>query len=413
MKEARPRRVAVIRPYAALPSEGGANDRYVNLCEQLLALGAAPEFFCSDFVHNAKQRRSAEALALNQRRLSYLRQIRSFAYRRNLSLARIAHEAWFGLKAIVRIAAGPRPHVVLVGEPLFLVGWLALLYGLCFRVPVIADVIDLWPEADTAPLRGWRGGLRRTAYGALIAARGLRLRRYEAVSFASRSYARLLAPQDPAAPVFYWGSQLAPRRPRKAGAAPIVAIYAGSLGLGYDIETALAAAALVRGADAPLRIAIAGDGPKREAVIRAEQEGLVDYLGQLSGEELIEAYEKAAIGLLPYQAGSKVAMPIKFFDYLNFGLYIVSSLAMEAQDLVAERAVGASYPPGDAQGLADALIEAAKDRDRLARGQAAARALADEFAVETQYRRFARFVLLPRAAGKGDRPKGGAGGSGG
>ena len=402
MEGARPRRVAVIRPYAALPSEGGANDRYVNLCEQLLALDAAAEFFCSDFVHNSKHRRSAAAIALNQRRLPYLRQIRSFGYRRNLSLARIAHEAWFGLKAVARIAAGPRPDVVLIGEPLFLVGWIALLYGFCFRVPVIADLIDLWPEADTAPPRGWRGALRRAAYGALIASRGLRLRRYKAVSFASRSYARLLAPQDPSAPVFYWGSQLAPLRPRAADAKPIVAIYAGSLGLGYDIETALAAAAIIRAANAPLRVAIAGDGPKRDAVIRAQQAGTIDYLGQLSGDALIEAYEEAAIGLLPYQAGSKVAMPIKFFDYLNFGLYIVSSLAMEAQDLIAEKAIGVSYRPGDAQGLAEALIEAAKDRGRLARGQAAAKALAEAFAVETQYRRFAQFVLLPREAGEGD-----------
>src|SRR5579872_961187 len=295
MDEARARRVAVIRPYAALPSEGGANDRYVNLCEQLIALDAAPEFFCSDFVHNSKQRRSAAAIALNQRRLPYLRQIRSFAYRRNLSLARIAHEAWFGLKAFVRIAAGPRPAVVLIGEPLFLVGWIALLYGFCFRVPVIADLIDLWPEADTASPCGWGGALRRAAYGALTASRGLRLRRYKAVAFASRSYARLLAPKDANAPVFYWGSQLAPRRPRAAHSEPIVAIYAGSLGLGYDIETVLAAAAIVRGANAPLRVAIAGDGPKREAVIRAQQAGVIDYLGQLSGGALIDAYEKADI----------------------------------------------------------------------------------------------------------------------
>src|SRR5579883_1378720 len=103
MPEARLLCVAILRPYAALPSEGGANDRYVNLCEKLAALGAAPELYCSDFVHNSKQRRSADAIARNRQRLPFLRQIRSIAYRRNLSPARIAHEAVFGLKALWRL----------------------------------------------------------------------------------------------------------------------------------------------------------------------------------------------------------------------------------------------------------------------------------------------------------------------
>jgi glycosyltransferase involved in cell wall biosynthesis len=216
---------------------------------------------------------------------------------------------------------------------------------------------------------------------------------YGAASFVSRSYARRLAPQGAAAPVFYWGSQLAPRGSGPAAAGPLVAIYAGSLGLGYDIETLLEAAAIVRRADAQLRIVIAGDGPKRDAVLRAQAQGAVDYLGQLNRDRLIEAYERADIGLLPYQAGSKVAMPIKFFDYVNFGLFIVSSLTMEAQEVIAEKAIGVSYSAGDAQDLASKLIEASRDRGALAGVRAACAELAREFAVDRQYERFARFVL--------------------
>jgi glycosyltransferase involved in cell wall biosynthesis len=392
MAAARPLRVAVLRPYATLPSEGGANDRYVNLCEKLVALGAAPQLYCSDFIHNAKQRRSAAAIALNQQSLPYLRQIRSLPYRRNVSLARIAHEALFGLKALVRIASGPRPDAVVVGEPLFLVGWLALLYGFCFRTPVVADLIDLWPEADTASYSSLSGALRRFVYAALIASRGLRLRCYKAVSFVSRAYAQRLSPRR-SSPVFYWGSQLTPSGPRVAHSGPLVAIYAGSLGVGYDIESVLQAAALLRAEGAPLSIVIAGDGPKRDEVLRAQRDAVVDYLGQLSRDQLIEAYEKADIGLLPYQAGSKVAMPIKFFDYVNFGLYVVSSIEMEAQDMIAERAIGASYAPGDARDLATKLRQAANDRAALERARTAYGALAQELAVDAQYERFARFVL--------------------
>src|SRR5579863_2033648 len=191
MATARALRVAIIRPYAALPSEGAVNDRYVILCRSLLSLGAAPTFFCSDFIHNLKQRRSPDALAFNAQSLLFLRQIRSIAYRGNISLARIAHEAWFGAKVIMSLARGPRPDVIVVGEPLFFVGWMAMLYGLFRGVPVLADINDLWPEADTAIGTGlslWRA----LAYRALILSRNARLRLYHALSFVSRSYAERL-----------------------------------------------------------------------------------------------------------------------------------------------------------------------------------------------------------------------------
>jgi glycosyltransferase involved in cell wall biosynthesis len=389
MDDARAPRVAVVRPYATLPSEGGVNDRYVNLCEALTALGASPEFFCSDFVHNSKQRRSEQAVALNATRLPYLRQIRSIAYRRNLSLTRVAHEVLFGCRAFWRILRGPRPDVVVVGEPLFFVGWLALFYGLVRGAPVIADVIDLWPEADIAT----SGALRKAAYRALALSRRARLRLYRAVCFVSRSYAQRLAPKDAKAAVFYWGSQLKPHGRREAAAGPVVALYAGSLGLGYDIETMLEAAAILRREGAPLRVVIAGDGPKRGNVLRAQEQGDIDYLGQLDRDQLAEAYERADIGLLPYQAGSVVAMPIKFFDCVNFGLYLVSSLTMEAADIIAEEAIGADYAPGDAGDLAARLRAAARDRGLLDMARAAGAELARDFSIEAQYGAFARFVL--------------------
>jgi glycosyltransferase involved in cell wall biosynthesis len=282
--------------------------------------------------------------------------------------------------------------VIVVGEPLFSVGWLALIYGFFFRTPVVADLIDLWPEADTAKRSGLAGGARDLVYGALIASRGLRLRCYRATSFVSRAYARRLAPRAEA-PVFYWGSQLAPRAARAPSAETVVAIYAGSLGLGYDIETLLAAAAIIGRSGAPLRIVIAGDGPKRDDVLRAQAEGVVAYLGQLNRDQLVAAYEQADIGLLPYQEGSKVAMPIKFFDCVNFGLAVVSSLTMEAQEIIAEQGIGVSYRPGDAEDMAAKLLALSRDRAALEKARKACAELAREFAVDTQYGRFARFVL--------------------
>jgi glycosyltransferase involved in cell wall biosynthesis len=387
--------VAVIRPYASLPSEGGSNDRYINLCEKLLALGARPRLFCSDFIHNEKRQRSREAVALNQASLPYLRQIRSIPYRNNVSLARVAHEALFGVKVFWDMLREPTPDVVVVGEPLFLVGWIALFYGQIRGVPVICDLIDLWPEADVAERHGIAGALRKLAYRALIFSRTMRIGCYRSASFVSRSYAERVTPNRSAA-VFYWGSQLAPRG-RAAGRAPsggpVTAIYAGSLGDGYDIGALIEAASILHKERQGVRIVVAGDGPRRADITAAANDGLIEYRGLLNREQLIEAYEQAEIGLAPYSAGSMVAMPIKFFDYVNFGLYVVSSLALEAREVIEKHEIGISYAAGDARDLANKLAEVARSRGALERARANCAELSRDFSVDTQYLGFARFVV--------------------
>ena len=385
-------RITVIRPYAALPSEGGSNDRYVNLCRSLETQGACVELLVSDFIHNSKKRRAPEARALNARFLPFLVQLSSLSYRANLSTARIAHEIWFGFRALAHIARTPRPAAILVGEPLFGVGWLMILYGFFRGIPVLGDVIDLWPEADTQPRQGVAAWLRRAVYGVLATSRGLRLRLYRGVSFVSLSYAERL---KPSAPVFYWGSELSPGQTRAAPAqAPYTVIYAGSFGEGYDIETALAAAKHMRAASpGRFRFLFAGSGPQLAAVQRAAADGSIDYLGVLDRASLLEAYEKADIGLLPYKRGSQVAMPIKFFDYLNFGLYVLTSLELEAGHLVRAQGIGACYRAGDAEDLCRKLEDLAQSPVSLSAARGASLALAQEFSIDAQYARFARFVL--------------------
>jgi hypothetical protein len=388
------KRVAVIRPYAALPSENGSNDRYINLCRKLAEHGADVELICSDFVHNAKKRRSKEDCALNLKQLPFLVQVRSLPYQANLSPARVAHEVLFGFSALFHLLAKPKPNIVVVGEPLFGVGWIILAYGLLFRVPVLADIIDLWPEADTGMHAGPSELLRKTAYAALRLSRQLRLCCYRAASFVSRSYAEHLLPHAPDSNVFYWGSELTRSKPYAPSNGPLTVVYAGSFGAGYDIASVLQAAKKLR-AEMPgrFRIVVAGSGPQRSEVEKARVAGDIEYPGQLDQRRLTEIYEQADIGLLPYKAGSMVAMPIKFYDYVNFGLYTLTSLEMEVRDIVQKNDIGAPYKAGKADDLLRQMKAFDADREALRRARSVCAGLAQEFSVAIQYDRFARFVL--------------------
>jgi glycosyltransferase involved in cell wall biosynthesis len=382
-------RVTVIRPYAALPSEGGSNDRYLNLCRALAARGARVTLLCSDFIHNAKRKRTRAEQDENRRQLPFVVPISSTPYRHNVSAARIIHEIIFGIRSLVYLITHPRPDALVVGEPLFGVGWMTLLYGALWRVPVLADVIDLWPEADT---RIVDKSVRHFFYALLVGSRAVRLRLYTAASCVSASYAEKL--RLSAASVFYWGSELRPASPLMPHAGEkLAAVYAGSFGDGYDLKTVLAAAEILhREKPGRFRFVIAGDGPQRALVQEAHDKGIVDYRGTLDKPRLIELYGRCDIGLLPYQTGSTVAMPIKFFDYVNFGLYILTSLSLEAGNLVHTHKMGDVYAgtPADLAGKLGFLDD---HRDILAAGRKAAAEMAAIFAVETQYGRFADFVL--------------------
>jgi hypothetical protein len=112
----------------------------------------------------------------------------------------------------------------------------------------------------------------------------------------------------------------------------------------------------------------------------------------MSADELVELYMRADIGLLPYKAHSQVAMPIKFFDYVNFGLFMICSLTMEVADVISCNDLGCMYKAGDARDLYEKILAASEDRAMLRRAAARCEYLSGYYSVARQYGDFAEFV---------------------
>ena len=384
------KRFAIIRPYANLPSDGASNDRYVHLCKELQMRGADVRLFCSTFVHNRKARRSEEESKNNRRLLPFLREIESTSYSHNISISRIIHEVCFGIKALF-LASQKRPTDILIGEPIFFVGWIFLAYALLFRVRIKADIIDIWPEADLRDLGRLRNLLRAALYAPLRLSRRLRLSLYGDVSFVSSAHARILnmAPRN----VFYWGSDLVPDHAKTPGSRPLTIIYAGSFGEGYDLATVLEAARMLAATpNVSVRFKFAGQGTYVDMVRKAADAGLIEYLGNVKKEVLSEIYFESDIGLLPYEEGSMVAMPIKFFDYLNFGLFCLSSLKLEVKEILDREGLGETYKAGDSRDLYEKIVYLAMHRNKLADVAGQCISLARQFSISVQYNAFANWL---------------------
>ena len=387
-------RVSIVRPYANLPSDGASNDRYVNLARALLDRSINVQLICTSFVHNKKARRDMSESAYIKSLLPFVCEVDSTTYSHNISIKRIIHELVFGLKAL-KVVHRNRPTDILIGEPVFFIGWIFLIYAYIFRVKIKADLIDVWPEADTGLNRKTINLFSATAYAFLKLSRILRLRLYHDVSFVSNSYSAMLNLSDKARNVFYWGSDLKPDSDDiQIGRRPLTIIYAGSFGEGYDLLTLLEAAKmLAENPNVSIKIIFAGQGTYSEMVKTAAAHGIIDYVGNIDKKSLIELYFNCDIGLLPYKANSMVAMPIKFFDYINFGLFSLTSLALEAREVIEREHIGLVYEAGNSQDLYTKILEIAKSPERLTSVKPRCKALADLYSIEVQYKAFAEWVV--------------------
>jgi ribosomal protein S18 acetylase RimI-like enzyme len=145
---------------------------------------------------------------------------------------------------------------------------------------------------------------------------------------------------------------------QEKGPGEVWAVFAGTLGQNYDVETLLRASALLGERAPQVKIVIAGEGPLLPRVrqfVRDHASHNVIYIGKIPPETLPGLYAKCDIGLCAYRPGSTVALPDKAHDYMAAGLPMVSSLKGELERLLQTRRIGIQYAAGDARSLAASL----------------------------------------------------------
>ena len=198
-----------------------------------------------------------------------------------------------------------------------------------------------------------------------------------------------------------FGPHIPPWRPPEAAPWEVLALYAGAHGRANGLGVMIDAARLLaeRG-ETRLRILLVGEGAEKTALI---QQG-----AGLPNLTFLPPMPKRDVGRL--FAGSQIALhilancpafaewtaPNKLMDGLAAGRPVISNVPGQAARLLTEGGAGIAVPPGDAPGLAAALVSLVEDPARRAAMGAAARSLA----VRQHDRRLLaqRFVALAEAA---------------
>lgn len=141
------------------------------------------------------------------------------------------------------------------------------------------------------------------------------------------------------------------------------ALFGGQLATGRGIETILEAARHLSERDEDIRIVIAGGGPREEELRRMAQRldvRNVEFIGQLPREEYRELLLACHVGIAATVRGvTPPAFPSKIAEYAAAGKPVIVSIddASDAGEIVESSGIGIAAPAGDAERLADALIQ--------------------------------------------------------
>lgn len=380
------------------------------IADAMSSYGHSVVQYISNFEHRSKSFRSSGYKSLQVRENYTIEIIPSTPYTSHISLKRIHYERTFARNILKKVRPEKFPDVIILAEP-------ALFYYDVLLKPLIVksncklvlDIIDIWPElfqiALPAPIRPFSTILLCPLYF-------WRKRLYQfadAIVAVSHDYLQLaknLTSSARAFEVVYWSY---PAQEQSAGNSndPLISslialkakgevwiIYAGTLGENYDIPSIIKVAhALTKkiGSTITFKFIVAGDGPLKAICEKTTIPSFV-FLGRLSADDLKTLYPHCDIALSSYKGESTVAMPIKAFDYLKFGLPIVNSLGKDLGQLIRMHRVGINYDPDSPESLYEAICKLLTDTQFRHECSARAKIVAQEFSSDIQYKKFVDLV---------------------
>jgi glycosyltransferase involved in cell wall biosynthesis len=403
--------VWIINPYGSLPFESWATYRSTMLARCLAAHGYTVTQFISNFEHRSKTFRTAAREVIPAGDRYVIEVIPSTSYGEHISLRRVRYERTFARNLLSAVASRRRPDFIVLAEPSLF--YYDILLRPLLRQPdsaLLLDVIDIWPElfALVLPrgLRRWSGFLLAPLY---FWRRRL-YRRADAVVAVASDYLeiarRLVRRPDIPLEVVYWSYDNDRTAADSAALARVQdlvsrkqpgevwALYAGTLGENYDIPAIVSLAQRLPANlkdSVALRFIVAGDGPLKQLCLDSASDAFI-FLGRLGPADLALLHQHSDIALSTYHGESTVAMPIKAFDYLRYGLPIINSLGRDLGEMIRAHEIGINYDASRPSSLADAVTRLACDAPLRRRMSSNARALAGSFSADRQYGKFVRVL---------------------
>lgn len=283
---------------------------------------------------------------------------------------RILSQLSFGVLACIAALRLPPADVIIVESPPLFSGIAANVVGWLKRAPYVFHVSDLWPETAiqlgvlTNPILIWlskRVELLSYRRAAMILAVTSGIRRSIAGEVGPAKVVML--PNAVDTDFFRPGvDEIDLRKRLGISEEKFLVLYAGTLGLGQQLDAAIEAARLFQNECSVVHFVFAGDGAEKERLQRKAMEM------KLSNVSFVAPYSKACMPQILKAADCvlvslrdvpifQAALPTKLFEAMACARPVVLAASGEAEALVKASAAGCIARPGNAQSIHDAMLK--------------------------------------------------------
>lgn len=347
----------LVRDLEPLPTDPGGRRlmRAGMLAEALAARGHRTTWFTSSFDHYQKRQRSDRDQTLTPASNLTIEVFRGPGYRRNVSLARIAHNRAFAARWCRHAeASAERPDVIVTDVPTTEAAEAVVRFAEVRNIPTVLSIRDLWPDffVDYLPpllrpiARPFVWPLdRQVRYAAAHATSVLGISA-DYLAWGRNKGGRPPSDLDRVVPLGYAaaprpeGAAIAGFRARLGLGERTIVSFVGSWGRTYDLDLVRDAAEQL--ADRPdVAFVVSGDHDTRPALRDAfAAMPNVILAGWLSAEDIALLVSASAVGLLPYQPNAPQGLPNKVFEYMAYGAYQLATLEGEIAGFYAETGAG-------------------------------------------------------------------------
>lgn len=402
------KKVWIVNPYGALPTEGWLEYRSFKLARELISRGFEVTIWISKFEHRKKQFRENSIFRENSEIHNNLKiiGIDGPGYKKNISMSRIFHENHFGKLFYKEAINCDEPDVIIIGDPSLFFSKHVSRYLKNRSSKLIVDIIDLWPELFKVALPKLISKYHKYIFYFLYQRRKKLIGLSDGVVGCTNDYLqRANVPKDKPQAVSYFGIDadvfLLPKIGSQSdnvreftNGADLSVIFAGTYGSAYDIDTIFKAISLSVSRNENIKYVFIGDGIYSNEINRYQElyPNTVLKLESAPLDELVDIYSNFDIGLCTYSKNSTVSMPTKFYDNLGAGLVTITSLNGEILSLINKHQLGLIYEAGNYISLFEAIIKLKDDKKLLIELKSNVRLAAQDFSAITQYKTFANFI---------------------
>lgn len=346
--------------------------RFANLTLAADRRGLDTTVFSNTFRHSTKEYRYNQTTKVETHKRLRTVFIHSKSYKSNYSLARFySHFSYLiNFKKYIN-GITEYPDIVISAMPPIWVNYFLSRWCRRKKITFILDVIDPWPDVflEYLPARLLKF---KTFIKPMFVFYNFMLRKSlrnaDAIVAISSHYLNWatykLSKSILNQKVFYPGVDTASyilcniTRNQNRASEVIKVVYAGNLGIAYDIPCILDAISIVNlNSPDKFQFYFAGSGIHLDLIqSAAEIAGNIEYLGQLDWDGLLNLYAHCDIGLAQYHSNATQTITYKLFDYAAAGLVILNSLQTEMAELIDKYKVGINNLPGDYMQLAENIL---------------------------------------------------------